>query len=496
MTRQSISSVIQQHARHKGSALAVTYPDGSLTWSELDRRSNQRARMLTSLGVAPDDLVAIMLPNGSQFHEAAVAVWKAGATPFVLPSKLPGREASEMLALARPAALIGDLSIAYEGARIPAGEALDAFSDAPVDDLAAAHWKAVASGGSSGRPKIILDTMPASIDPAMPPYAFLGLPTDGAMLNPGPLYHNMPFLFTSYGLMAGSHVVGMSRFDAEECLALIARHRVEFTTLVPTMMQRILALPEHVRASYDVSSLKVVWHMGAPCPAWVKRGWIEWLGAEKIFEAYGGTEGGGSTVITGHEWLAKPGSVGRVAPGTLRILREDGSEAAPGEVGEVHFPAAGKGKFRYIGAEAKVDASGAFSIGDLGHIDDDGYLFLADRRSDLILRGGANIYPAEVEAALDEHPSIASSAIIGLPSEDLGEVVHAIIQLREGERFDRASIAAHLEDRLSRYKHPASYELSDAPLRDDAGKVRRSLLKAERLAWLDTGRAFTVDAAS
>ncbi len=312
------------------------------------------------------------------------------------------------------------------------------------------------------------------------------------MLNPGPLYHNMPFLFSSLALMAGSHVVGMSRFDPEECLRLIERHRIEFTVLVPTMMQRIWTLPESVRNAYDVSSLKFVWHMAAPCPQWVKRGWIEWLGPDKIFEAYGGTEGGGGCVITGGEWLAKPGSVGRPAPGALRILREDGSEADIGEVGEVFFPAAGKERFRYIGAEAKTDGSGGFSIGDLGHVDEDGYLFLADRRSDLILRGGSNVYPAEVEAALDEHPLIASSAVIGLPSEDLGERVHAIVHMREGTTLDLADIDAFLADRLTKYKWPASFELSETPLRDEAGKVRRSLLKSQRVGWLEEGRPFEI----
>ena len=492
MPLQSISSIIQDHARRKGSSPAITYPDGALTWGDLDRRSNQRARLLASLGVERNDLVAIMLPNGSEFHEAVVGVWKAGATPCILPSRLPGREASEMLALARPTVVIGDLDVAYDGARIGPGAALDPFSDAPVDDAGADHWKAVASGGSSGRPKIIVDSMPAFVDPAAAPYAGLGLSPEGAMLNPGPLYHNMPFLFTSFALLAGAHVVGMSRFDAEECLRLIERHRIAFTVLVPTMMQRIWALPESVRKSYDVSSLKTVWHMSAPCPPWVKRAWMDWLGADKIFEAYGGTEGGGGTWITGQEWLAKPGSVGKAAPGALRILRPDGSEADVGEIGEVHFPASGKARFSYVGAQAQTDASGGYSIGDLGHLDEDGYLFLADRRSDLILRGGANIYPAEVEAVLDEHPLVSSSAVIGLPAEDLGERVHAIIQLRAGEQLDLAAITAHVDDRLSKYKRPSSYELSATPLRDDAGKVRRSILKAQRLEWLDAGRAFEV----
>lgn len=489
MPLKSIASILQDHARRNGSAPALTYPDGTLTWAELDRRSNRRARWLASLGVKQDDLVVVMLPNGCEFHEAVAAVWKAGATPCVLPSKLPGREASDIIALAAPAAVIGDVPFAYDGPRIPAGAALDAYSDAPVKDAGAASWKAVASGGSSGRPKIIVDTMPAYIDTDASPYRLLGFSPDGAMLNPGPLYHNMPFLFTSLALLAGTHVVGMNRFDAETFLRLVDNYKIGFVAVVPTMMQRIWALPEAVRTSYDMSSLKSVWHMSAPCPQWVKRAWIEWLGPDRIFEAYGGTEGSGCA-ITGREWLAKPGSVGKVMPGTLRVLREDGSEAAIGEIGEVHFPAATRSKFRYIGAEANTDVAGGYSIGDLGHIDQDGYLFLADRRSDLIIRGGANVYPAEIEAVLDEHPLVSSSAAIGLPAEDLGECVHAIIQLRAGASLDLASIVAHVEGRLSKYKRPASYEVSDTPLRDDAGKVRRSLLKAERLAWLETGRVF------
>jgi len=495
MPLKSISSIVQDHAKRKGSAPAITYPDRTMSWDELDRRSNQRARMLASLGVRHDDLVVIMLPNGVEFHEAVVGVWKAGATPCILPSKLPGREASEIIALAAPAAVIGDVPFVFDGPRIAAGATSEEFSDDPVEDAGAVSWKAVASGGSSGRPKIIVDAMPAFIDTDAAAYTALGFSDGGAMLNPGPLYHNMPFLFTSMGLLAGAHVVGMYRFDAEEFLRMVERYQIGIVAVVPTMMQRIWALSDEVRASYDMSSLRRVWHMAAPCPQWVKRAWIDWLGADRIFEAYSGTEGGGGTAITGREWLAKPGSVGKVAPGTLRILREDGSEAEVGEIGEIHFPAAGAANFRYLGAEKSKDASGGFWIGDLGHVDSDGYLFLADRRTDLILRGGANIYPAEIEAVLDEHPLIASSAVIGLPDADLGQRVHAIIHLREGKQLDLAFVAAHVAEGLAKHKWPASYELSDAPLRDDAGKVRRSALKAERLAWIEAGRAFETRAA-
>ena len=496
MPRTSIAAIIQGHAQRKGHEPAVTYPGGALTWDELDRRSNRRARMLSSLGVGHDDLVVVMLPNGVEFHEAVLGVWKAGATPCLLPAKLPGREASDIVALAEPAAVIGDIPFAFEGPSIAPGALLDEFSDDPLEDAGASSWKAVASGGSSGRPKIIVDTMPAYIDTDAAPYApfaAFGLGDGGVVLNPGPLYHNMPFLFTSFALLAGAQVVGMNRFDAEEFLRLVEIHKVEFVAVVPTMMQRIWALPEKVRNGYDLSSLKSVWHLSAPCPQWVKRAWIEWLGPDRIFEAYGGTEGGGGTMITGREWLAKPGSVGRPAPGVLRVLRVDGNDAAPFEVGEIYFAPAGSERFRYMGADARKDAAGGYSIGDLGHLDEDGYLFLADRRSDLILRGGANVYPAEVEAVLDEHPSILTSAVVGLPDEDLGQRVHAIVQLREGGRFDLASIGAHVSERLAKYKWPASYELSEISLRDDAGKLRRNALKDERAHWVGAGRSFAIE---
>ena len=489
MSLVSLGSVVRSHAEQKGDSVALDYPDSTLTWTELETRSNRRARKLRSMGVVKDDLVAIMLPNGSEFHEAVVAVWKAGATPCILPSRLPGHEAAEIFALARPAAVIGQPQFAHNRPQIALDADFSQFDATPLDDIYASRWKAVASGGSSGRPKIIVDTMPAAIDPAAAPFTPLGVPTNGAMLNPGPLYHNMPFLFTSFGLMAGAKVVGMRRFDPEECLRLIEKHKVEFVGFVPTMMHRIWALPSEVRNRYDLSSLKFVWHMAAPCPPWLKHFWIDWLGADKIFEAYGGTEAGGCGV-GGVEWLTKPGTVGKVIPGTLRILRGDGTEAAVGEVGEVHFPPALANKFEYIGSEMEFDANGGYTIGDLGHMDKDGFLFLADRRSDLILRGGANIYPAEVEAALEEHPLVASSAVIGLPDGDLGERVHAIVQVREGDAASLGSIVDFVSERLTKSKCPASYELSDTPLRDDAGKLRRSALKSQRVAWLNDGRTF------
>jgi bile acid-coenzyme A ligase len=257
---------------------------------------------------------------------------------------------------------------------------------------------------------------------------------------------------------------------------------VEWVLFVPTMMQRIWRLPEAVRARYDLSSLRRVMSTGAPSPAWLKRAWIDWLGPERIFEAYGGTERTGGTMISGSEWLAHPGSVGRPTLGRrIRIQRPDGSECAPGEVGEVFMmPPGGRGTtYRYIGAEPVAARDGWETLGDMGWLDAEGFLYLVERKSDMILVGGANVYPAEIEAALDAHPAVRSSAVIGLPDDDLGNRVHAIVDAPAP--VDADELRAHLAQHLAHYKIPRSFEFVSEPLRDDAGKVRRSALREERL---------------
>ncbi len=253
--------------------------------------------------------------------------------------------------------------------------------------------------------------------------------------------------------------------------------------LVPTMMSRISRLPEEIRTRYDVSSLKTVWHLAAPCPPWLKEEWINWLGADVIMELYAGTEGQARTVITGREWLSHRGSVGRVYPnGEMKAFDAEGRELAPGEVGEIYMRgAAGAAPtYRYLGAVARTLPGGWESLGDVGWFDEEGYLYLADRRTDMILVGGANVYPAEIEAAIEEHPLVQSSAVIGLPEDDLGNRIHAIVHARGEIGLDE--LMSHLSERLVGYKQPRSFEFVAEPLRDDAGKVRRSALREERVA--------------
>lgn len=298
---------------------------------------------------------------------------------------------------------------------------------------------------------------------------------------PGPLFHNGPGVWSCQGLLYGNHVAVLPRFDAEATLAAIAEHRADVVYLVPTMMKRILRLPDDVRLSYDLSSLRIVWHLAEPCPPWLKEAWIDWLGPERIYELYAGTEAQGVTVITGTEWLEHRGSVGRPITGEFMVTDDDGTPLPPGQQGEIWIRrTAEQPTYRYVGAEPRTLGDGWESLGDIGWFDEDGYLYLADRMADMILCGGSNVYPAEVEAAIQEHPAVRSVAVIGLPDEDKGNRVHAIVEADPAE-LSEAELLAFLGDRLVTYKLPRSVEFVDVPLRDDAGKVRRSALRAERV---------------
>jgi bile acid-coenzyme A ligase len=378
---------------------------------------------------------------------------------------------------------------------LPADFVPEGFSDQPLANPVARYWKAMTSGGSTGRPKVILDHMPAVHDTAVA--SALGIPQNGSLLNPGPLYHNAPFIATHVALFSGSRVTGLVKFDAGETLRLIEANGVQWVNFVPTMMHRIWALPDQVRNGYDLSSLQIVFHMAAPMPPWLKEKWIAWLGPERIYELYGGTERQGATIISGVEWLAHKGSVGKIGDTSrLKIIGEDGNEVATGETGEIYFlPNDGAGStYHYLGAEPKRRSDGWESLGDIGRLDADGYLYLGDRLADMILRGGANIYPAEVEAAVSAHPLVRSCVVVGLPDPEFGQRVHAILELDQATAAQAVAdgMATFLADQLSRYKHPESFEIVSVGLRDDSGKVRRTLLRDERAGWLKENRNFRI----
>lgn len=470
-------------AAQQPDAPAVTSGGGAVTRAELDARANRLGRDLAARGVGVGDFVTIALPNSVDWFVAYVACWKIGAIPQQVSSRLPVRELDEIVQLAQPKVVLGAEpgTLGTGAACLPVGYQPDPSIDAgPLPDAVSPAWKAPSSGGSTGRPKLIVTSQPALLDD--PPRSQFGNRPDGCLVMPGPLYHNGPAMWSCDALLQGAHVVVLPRFDAAATLAAVAEHRADVLYLVPTMMKRILQLRDAERLAHDLSSLRLVWHLAEPCPPWLKQAWIDWLGAERIIELYGGTEAQGSTVITGPEWLAHPGSVGRPTTGEFMVTDEAGTPLPPNEQGEVWMrPLDGQATYRYVGAEARQIGDGWESLGDMGWFDEDGYLYLGDRKLDMILVGGANIYPAEVEGALGEHPAVRSVAVIGLPDDDRGNVIHAIVEADPAD-VDADTLRAFLAERLVAYKVPRTFEFVDTPLRDEAGKVRRSALRAERLS--------------
>jgi bile acid-coenzyme A ligase len=459
---------------------AVVCGDETVDYATLDARADALAHELARRGVGLGDLVTIALPNSIDVYVAAFAAWKLGAIPQPLPHRLPAAEQAALVELAAPAAVLDPTT------RFPAADGAP-----PVGAVVGPSFKAMASGGSTGRPKLIVAGVRAEFDPDVPA---VQMEQGDVQLVPGPLYHNGPFSFSMFGLFTGATLVLMERFDAAEALRLIEAHRVTWVFFVPTMMHRIWALPD--REHFDVSSLRLVFSTGAPWPVWLKEAWIGWLGPERIREGYGGTESQGGTSITGVESLARPGSVGLPQGGCgVRILDDRGHDVPTGEVGEIYFmPATGPGTtYRYLGAAARA-RDGWETIGDLGYLDADGYLYLVDRRTDLVVTGGANVYPAEVEAAIDQHPGVRSSAVIGLPDDDLGQRVHALVDAPGVDDAGPDAVAAfvhalldHLRNRVATYKVPRTVELVTEPLRGDAGKVRRAALRDARVTPVDAG---------
>jgi bile acid-coenzyme A ligase len=461
---------------------AVTCDDMTLTRAQLAARVNRLARALQHAGVADGDYVAIALPNGIPFVEVAFACWVLGATPAPVSHRLPPRELQAIVALLNPKLVIGGSAAQEAGLTVVGEQTLrdPGLSSDPMPERTSMHVKAITSGGSTGRPKIIVDHARSVLDPDT---TGLGMQPGDTVVIPGPLYHSAPFGLAYQALCWGCHVVISPRFDPAGTLRLVERHKGNWLYQVPTMMHRIWRLGDDQRLGFDVSSLQIVCHIAAACPVWLKEKWIDWLGPDAIWEVYSGTEAIAATMIGGREWLAHKGSVGRLMPGSeVRILDDDGRPVAPGAIGEIFFlPAGGKGStYHYIGAEARTRGEWE-SFGDLGRVDDDGYLFLADRRTDLIISGGANVYPAEVEAAIDAHPEVLASVVVGLPDEDLGQRVHAILEVRVGApALELDELRRFLAERLVSYKLPRSLEVTTERLRDDSGKSRRGALRDAR----------------
>jgi bile acid-coenzyme A ligase len=484
MTTMPLGQVLSERAARAGGEFAITIDGRSITAGELESNANRKARTYAEFGVKEGDLVTVALPNGIEFAESLFAIWKLGATPAPISAALTETERNAIIALANPAIVVGVPEGLYPGrVCLPDGfvPPVD-LADTPIlPHRVSPSWKALMSGGSTGTPKLIVATRSSEFD--LNSGSRIGMHKGGAVLVTGPLYHNAPFGMLAVAVATGCRVVLLRRFDAVAALEAIERYRIDQVTLVPTMMLRMWRAIQDNPDRFDISSLSNVWHMAASCPPWLKQAWIDLVGAENLFEMYGGTEGHSQTVITGTEWLAHKGSVGRPTNGEMQILNAEGQGLPPGEIGEIFMrpPHGSPPTYRYVGAEARARGEWE-SLGDLGWMDADGYLYISDRRTDMIVTGGANVYPAEIEAAIVEHPAVESAVVVGIPHEDLGRAVHAVVQTTGP--LDSEELREFVSQRLVRYKVPRTFRFVDYSLRDDAGKVRRSSIRDEESSRL------------
>jgi len=455
------------------------------TRSQLDSQSNQLARLLEARGVSRGSLLALALPNCPEHLLATIAGWKVGACVLPLNPQSPLQELRDILTLASPSLVIGESDSIEFADQVPclSRAELASFELLPDDELPdVVPWpgKATLSGGSSGRPKIVVDPNPWIKKPGSPHGErgrMAGLRPGQTQLVTTRLHHAMPFNWTHAGLFEGHTIILMENFNPFLALELIERHRVDWMQLVPIVMKRLADASD--QQPTDLSSLGTVLHAGAPCPPWLKHWWIDQLGAKAVWEYYSSTENIGLTMIRGDEWLIRPGSVGRPVGCDLRILSEEGIRLAAGEIGDIFTrPHSPDPTYEYLGSPpVKETRDGFLSIGDIGWVDEDNYLFISDRRTDLIVTGGVNVYPAEVEAVLSEHPSVSDLAVVPIRDQEWGHRVHAIIEPKNSAIPPTIEeLSAFCRERLAPHKVPKTYEFVRKLPREPTGKIRRSAL--------------------
>jgi long-chain acyl-CoA synthetase len=479
----------------------------TVTYGQLDRRSNQGAHLLRAAGLGVGDGVAIFMDNSPRYYEILWAAQRSGLRFTCISSKLTAGEveyivkdsgAKVFIASAGVAEVALQVAPLIEGVRlymvdgasapfVSFEEARSAMPDTPIADECAGGAM-LYSSGTTGRPKGVRRAGPQERTPIDAPNglgvlgaALYGINADTVYLSPAPLYHAAP-LGWSMGVQAlGGTVILMERFDAELALAYIEKYQVTCAQWVPTHFVRMLKLQPEVRARYDVSSLKSVFHAAAPCPVAVKQAMIDWWGPI-VHEYYAGTEGNGFTAINSHEWLSKKGSVGRALMAELKICDEAGDELPPRSEGVVYF--AGGGAFEYHNAPEKTAESrnkhGWTTLGDVGYVDEDGYLFLTDRKSFMIISGGVNIYPQEIENLLIGHPKVADVAVVGAPHEEMGEEVVAVIQPADWSQAGEplaAELSAFCRASLSHVKAPRRIDFMEELPRHATGKLYKRLIR-------------------
>lgn len=491
------------HAALRPDKLAVATRYGDRSFSELNDRVNQLTRLLRAHDVRAGDAIALVTKNRPEFVELYYAAMRTGVRVTPVNWHLTGAEAGYVIDNCEAKALIYDaaLGTAAEAAQqarncslrlsvggpIPGFVDLDGaraeFSVADISDPQRGSSMLYTSG-TTGQPKgVYRREQPLQRSDSQQRAA--GDPETDRNLCTGPAYHAAPLVFNVVSpLNAGVGIVMMDSWDAEETLRLIEEYAITHTHMVATMFHRLLGLPDEVRSAYDLSSLKFVIHGAAPCPIHVKRAIIEWFGPI-VFEYYAATEGGNNFLIDSQTWLQKPGSVGRAPdPESTRILDDDGIDVVQGETGGIYFRAPEVGRFEYFKAQEKTAESYRgdwFTLGDMGHFDADGFLFLSGRSAETIISGGVNIYPQEIDAELLKHPMVVDVCTVGVPSEEWGEEVKSVVQLKPEASASKElaeSIMAFARDRLPGFKCPRSVDFADDLPRLPSGKIQRRYVRA------------------
>jgi len=487
----------------------LLFDDREIVWCAFEDAVLRAASGLERLGVAEDDVACIMLRNEPAFLVAAFAALRLGAYPCPINWHYKAEEAGWILRDSNAKVLVvhADLLPQIEGA-LPAGvervvvaprawdswlASLPPWSGAPRRP----RWNMPYTSGTTGRPKGVR-RVPMPLEGAKrmlelareARYKGFGIEPGMRALLPGPLYHSAPNLYATQTLLLEDALLVLEpKFDAERTLALIERHRLTHAYLVPTMYVRMLKLPDEVKRRYDLSSMRMVASTGSPCAPGIKRAMIDWWGPV-FHECYASSEAGVITSIDSHEALRKPGSAGRpVGAGALRILDEQGNELPPGKIGLIYARQPAYPDFTYNNnpaARAAIERAGLWTLGDMGYVDEDGYLFICDRAADMVISGGVNIYPAEIEAALHGMPGVQDCAVFGIPNEEFGEALAAAIQPEADAALSAASVQAWLATRIADYKVPRVIEFHDALPREDSGKIFKRRLREPY--WEKAGR--------
>ena len=500
---------IREHVSDKPAV--ILYPSGTVvTFAELEARANRLAHYFRKAGLREGDTVAVMLENNEHIHAVMWAARRSGLYYATINTHLTAAEAAYIVDNSGAKAVIGSRATreVCEGLTdyLPAGlpellmiadgagdlqgwrrypDCVADEPDTPIDDELEGDLLQYSSG-TTGRPKGIRRPLP-HISPAEAPNVLsallmaIGMTDDAVYLSPAPLYHTAPCLWSTSALAMGATVVVIEKFDPEQMLDCIQRHGVTHGQFVPVMFVRMLKLPEKVRDSYDLSSLKRVIHAAAPCPMEIKQQMIDWWGPI-VDEYYSSSEGAGITFISADDWMKHPGSVGKSLLGEAHILDENGEDVPQGQAGQIYFDI-GRAAFEYHRDPEKTaesrDKHGWVTVGDVGYLNDEGYLFLTDRRHHMVISGGVNIYPQEAENLLVTHPKVLDAAVFGIPDDEMGQSVKGVVQTVDPADATDAfadELVGWLRERLAHYKCPRSISFEAELPRTDTGKLYKQEL--------------------